>query len=595
MANSMIPVSWSFTTEDATAPVIANWSPTGTGIPLGQDVVFEVTDTGSGVDLTMLYVTIDGVSAVAAGVAQPNYSISTVAIAGGWEVTVGHPDLPSLTTIPVFVSVADVGGNPASQGWSYETADTFAPQVSDNTPTGTGVPVTTDVSFKITDVGAGVDPDSIVVYIGGILAYDGTTGFQAGFQGLNSAVTVIAGGYQIVIDKQAEYAGLTSFLVSVDAQDLQAPPNVMTTFNWSFETQETSGPEFTDKFPAPSTIDVALDTNVSFRVTDVSGVDDATIDVSIGGQIAVLDGVAKPGYGLTLNPIANGYEVIIDPDDLLLLDEDYQVTAEASDTFGFAASTAWQFTTETGLIVTPVLSASAGDGLVNLAWALPPADVMRQERYDLRRSRIDYPTEPTEGDLVYQGLDSNYQDLDVVNGVTYYYTIFVLRKPGEYVPYDVQASDNARPRYVAPRQFIYSEYVPVRGDFGARTFNPLPGGRTTKAWGQGSPRRQSDMVSVPANRVVQSPVRGVVRSVEVYERNLKTIEVEMSSGLVVYLSGILANVARNDAVEAGQAIGRTVGGDVELGIYKLAGETTGRMTVRPRYFYLTVEKRDGRG
>jgi hypothetical protein len=609
-ANVMAPFSWSFTTADETAPTIAAWAPTGTNIPVDQDVYFEVTDTMSGVDLATLDVTIHGTPAVVNGVAQPGYSLATPGILDGYAVTVGHPDLDPLEIINVAVDVDDVAGNPASQGWSYTTADTVAPVVSDNTPTGIDVSVLSDVVFKITDVGAGVDLANTTVTVGGILAYDGGAGgFQTDFQGPNSAVAVIAGGYQITIDAEDPYVGLTAYEVRVDSQDLQAPPNPMTTFVWSFTTEfvDLSAPIISNRDPAPDDTNVPVDTTLAFRLTDVSGLDESSVNMVVDGTQALINGVEGTGYALVKAPVVDGFDYVVTPDEVLLLDEEYELIVTASDTEGNDGSWVWTFTTVQGVIESPRLYARAIEETVSCIWTLPAPDVMRQTLFELRRSLSTFPLTPDEGELVYSGLDRQFVDTDVVYGQTYFYTIFVVRKYVDglpvYVAYEEQASDSARPRQITVATSRQVEYVPARGDFGIRTVNPLPNGQVIATWGQKTAEgaRQSDLIRTVAGRPVQSPVRGTVGAVadsviESSDTRLKRVEISTQSGITLSLDGIVPwpDISPGSGVEAGQTLGRTSSGNVEFRIWKQPAGAFGRRAVRPRYFYLTTESRDGR-
>jgi hypothetical protein len=229
---------------------------------------------------------------------------------------------------------------------------------------------------------------------------------------------------------------------------------------------------------------------------------------------------------------------------------------------------------------------------------------MLQALYQLRRSTTGFPVLPTEGTLVYQGLQKEFIDTGVENGVVYYYTLFVIRRyiggSPDYVPYDTDASVSARPRGVVTARLPEIEYVPARGDFGIRTIDPMPHGRTLSVYGaySGSSRRYSDIVSVGTGRVVQSPVRGTIRDVynvsSLGSRVTKAVEIQVDSGLVIVISGIIVSVSKRSTVEVGQVIGRTVGGTVEFSAYKMPGGGFGKRSVRPRYFYLTIENRDGR-
>ena len=596
---------WSFTTEDDVAPVVSANTPTGTNVPTSTNIAFDITDDGMGIASSAITVTINGDTALVAGVFQspydgPGSAITT--IAGGRHVVIDpSADLDAFEVYTVDVDAQDLAGNVMTTfSWFFQTSDVIGPVLTNNVPTGVDVVIESLVEFDITDIGAGIDLTTLVVTIGGVSAYDGGAGgFQVGFLGLGSAITPIANGYHVAIDKDPDYAGWTTYWVFVDVSDLATPPNPMTTFSWSFRTENTDpdAPTIFDVFPGDGVIDVELDTNIGFSVIDATGVDVATLQMTLNGAQVIIDGVQASGFVVTMTGVPTLMDVVIDPVSNLLLDTDYTVIVNVADIVGNSGSRTWVFTTLVGVIVSPVLTAVGYDQLIKLSWVVPPPEAMLQETFELRRSTVAYPVLPTEGKLVYQGAALVFDDENVINGVTYYYTIFVVRRHvagvPEYVPYEPQASAEARPRAVVVAPVKIVEYVPTRGEFGPKTVNPLPQGQTVAIWGPG--RRQSDLVRTTAGKPFQSPVRGSVRALRDVT-DFKVIEIETASGIVLVLSGVrlLSSVVVGMAVEAGQAIGRTVDGVVEFEIYKLPVANFGRRTIRPRYFYLTVEERDGR-
>jgi hypothetical protein len=233
---------WSFTTADETAPSVSNNLPTGSNVPHNTNISFDITDTGSGVDLTTLVVTIDGSTAYdwdGIGVPddgfQPGYdglaSTITGPVGGTYSVTIDPTsDLPNYSSIPVYIDASDLASPPnvmSTFNWSFTTEDNIAPYVTNNTPTSPPRrPITSLVEFDISDPGIGVDIESVIVTIGGVEAYnwDGVggpnDGFKPGFQGAGSAVTGTPSSYHFAIDKDPDYAGFTTYEVIVNASDL---------------------------------------------------------------------------------------------------------------------------------------------------------------------------------------------------------------------------------------------------------------------------------------------------------------------------------------------------------------------------------------
>ena len=380
--------------------------------------------------------------------------------------------------------------------------------------------------------------------------------------------------------------------------------NVMNN-SFTASTLDDLDPVISDRNPGPGATDVAFDINISYKLTDSSGIDLTTHQVTVQGHDAVVDGVEQPGYDVTYVAIANGYEVIIDPDDDFLLFDSVQVVVDVDDIYSNSMATStWTFYTPEGIFESPVLNAAAFEDVVRLSWSLPPPGEMRQELYQLRRSLTAFPTTPGEGELIYEGLDKTFDDDDVEVGVTYYYTVFVIQKYESgvplYVPYEEPASDGAKPRIIPEPVIPQIEYVPARGDFGVKTFNPVAHGKMTAVWGQrqGTSRRTSDLITVLGGRPVRAPASGTIRLLESVsgssDTRLKTIEVETPTGIVLKISGFLPtpSLVVGQGLEAGQAMGRTVPADVEFEIYKLPVGSFGRRVVNTRNFYLTLEKRN---
>lgn len=117
------------------------------------------------------------------------------------------------------------------------------------------------------------------------------------------------------------------------------------------EALETGLPFVTDPLPAPGATGVLVDTDITFTVLDDvggSGIDQTTIDVTIEGDDAIIDGVFQPGYTGSIVANGNGFDVVINPDidlpgsttiDVVVFAEDLAVPPN-SITFP------WSFTTE---------------------------------------------------------------------------------------------------------------------------------------------------------------------------------------------------------------------------------------------------------
>jgi hypothetical protein len=78
------------------------------------------------------------------------------------------------------------------------------------------------------------------------------------------------------------------------------------------------GPPFvSNRFPTPGSVGVPVDTDVSFTVLDNvggAGVDQNSIDVTIEGVDAIIDGVFQAGFTGSIVANGNGFDVTVNPD-----------------------------------------------------------------------------------------------------------------------------------------------------------------------------------------------------------------------------------------------------------------------------------------
>jgi len=113
-------------------------------------------------------------------------------------------------------------------------------QNEDPAPGQTNVSIETAISFNILEPNfeAGVDPDTITVTVNGTNAIlDGF--FQTGYNGSISPITLgLAVGYRVIIVPAIYLSDDSTFLITVDADDLAGIPNTMPTHSWTFYTGE---------------------------------------------------------------------------------------------------------------------------------------------------------------------------------------------------------------------------------------------------------------------------------------------------------------------------------------------------------------------
>lgn len=175
------------------------------------------------------------------------------------------------------------------------STDTTPPLVTNPSPTGVDAPRSSNVEFDITDTETGVDTSSVVVTVGGTEVYSGGS-FQNSWTG---SFTDMGGGtWHMIATPPAVLGSYTSYLVTVNGQDLAPIPNVMSEYSWSFTTEDDEAP-YVDVGYAPTGIDVPTTALVVFDLKDDGlGVDLTAVIVRIGGVEAYnWDGVGVPNDG----------------------------------------------------------------------------------------------------------------------------------------------------------------------------------------------------------------------------------------------------------------------------------------------------------
>lgn len=181
-------------------------------------------------------------------------------------------------------------------------------------------PVTTNILWRINDLGFPFDTSTLIFKVEGLEVQD-SSGFT---------VTPIANGIEIVYDPASDFA--YNHLVSVyfEIQDTAGPPNTVI-MNCSFTTvKDTRPPVVHNLSPSCSSADVSVTAPVSFDVVDIGdGVDRDSIVLNIEGLVVC--------SGITYTPVTipgsgTGYHVEwTHPEDPFRFDTNVSVAIEASD------------------------------------------------------------------------------------------------------------------------------------------------------------------------------------------------------------------------------------------------------------------------
>lgn len=217
------------------------------------------------------------------------------------------------------------------------SADTTKPTITGHDPndTATGVAIGTDIYFELDDDKTGVDETTINVTVEGVDAIiDGV--FQSGFDGVSSEISADGLGFNVTIDPTSDFSYNQVVNVVVDCDDLADIPNSMIQDVYSFTcVLDTTDPTITGRDPAASEIEVDKDTNIYFELDDTqSGVDSATLTVTIEGGNAILSGVFQSGYTGTISADGLGFNVTINPDVNFSYSQVVNVVVDVDDNVG---------------------------------------------------------------------------------------------------------------------------------------------------------------------------------------------------------------------------------------------------------------------
>ncbi|GEM_PF-5324450 len=334
--------SYAFRIADSTPPYTDNYNPAPgqAGVPVNSNVVFEIHDTGSGVNRNSIRVDVEG-TVYRAGI--PGFS--TVNLPDGYRVTINPAsNFPYSTQIDVAIDARDDAGNVMPTfNYFFTTAsadDTEPPYVTNlnPAPTQTGVPVNTNIYFEILDSGTGVDLNTVDLIV------EGTTIISNGVvqPGYNVTINAIAQGFSFDYDPSANFNEYQTVNVTVRASDLASTPNFMQYDYW-FRTGDLTPPYVNGRVPADGDINVPVDTNVVFHVLDDgSGVNILTV-------VAIVDGTVYrfgiPGFSFAGTPA--DYTITIDPASNFPYNTVIPVAIDAMDVEGNVMATDnYSFTTE---------------------------------------------------------------------------------------------------------------------------------------------------------------------------------------------------------------------------------------------------------
>jgi hypothetical protein len=213
--------------QDTAPPQLSNRNPNSnsSNVPVNTNVSFRLSDSGAGVDISTLVVTING--------SAPD-NINSTGNASQYDIVCQiNNNLPVNTNVIVSIHAEDLASPPNALDATYSFTtgggtDQTLPVVSGESPGNgsVGVVTTSEITVDVSDAGAGVDLANIEFYVNNVLVPYSWTG------GPSSAT--------IRYENQSGFAPNTTMNVRVVVCDLATQPNCVT-HNFSFTTGTTGG------------------------------------------------------------------------------------------------------------------------------------------------------------------------------------------------------------------------------------------------------------------------------------------------------------------------------------------------------------------
>jgi hypothetical protein len=194
-----------------------------------------VTDIGGvGADQATLNVGVSSSPAIVNGVFQAGFQGANSAITAnafnGFDVVIDREALHGeLELVDVQVNVDDLPGNPGSLLWAFTVRDYLGPLVDPVFPSSgsSGISVGSNITIDVTDedtiTGKRVEVNMGYGFQDAYVDGDDPP-FKTGWQGAGSEVTMLANGYRIVLDPEADLPAAATIQIRVTAVDPAGNP-----------------------------------------------------------------------------------------------------------------------------------------------------------------------------------------------------------------------------------------------------------------------------------------------------------------------------------------------------------------------------------
>jgi alpha-tubulin suppressor-like RCC1 family protein/photosystem II stability/assembly factor-like uncharacterized protein len=270
--NSMTALfSWTFTTEaapDTTPPTITNNLPTGTEVSINSPVKITFSEP------------MDQASAESAFSIAPTVAGSFSWLGNEMTYTLSENYLYSTTyTVTIVATAKDLAGNFIVEpfAWDFtteEAPDTTPPTVTNNTPTGTDVPVNTPIIVTFSEP---MNQASVEE------AFGINPGISGTFSWTGNEMTY-------TLSENYAYSTLYSVTVAATASDLAGNP-ITEAFLWDFTTEvepDTTPPAVTNHSPEGTDVEVNVPISVTFSepMNQLSAEGAFSIDPNVPGNLS---------------------------------------------------------------------------------------------------------------------------------------------------------------------------------------------------------------------------------------------------------------------------------------------------------------------
>lgn len=313
-----------FSTDDLTAPVIANEWPTDGAIDITPftDVIFDIHDwNGPGLDQSTVNIQVDDRDVIIDGYVQPDWTVETSQTwVDGYDavhyVITADRRYALDSEIRVYIDGYDGYGNMFETDYSFRTHDDIVgPAFVDLSPYAgeTEVALNRNIEIGIID-GYDVDIGRLDIYVDNNPAVlDGIV--QPEYAGPSYGFSEITDGYKFTLDPVVDFDYNQQITVTIDGYDFSGNHEY---FEYYFYTNaDVDPPVISGRIPDAGEIEVAINSDVEFTITDaVTGVDMTITTVHVDGIPALIDSVIQPGWNGSssgIETVVDGYRIVLDP------------------------------------------------------------------------------------------------------------------------------------------------------------------------------------------------------------------------------------------------------------------------------------------